>query len=598
MPVPNPETLRGLQQASTLLQSGNVAQARTLLETLIRSNPHVGETHRLLAGALHAEGDLGGAERVLRQALTVDPNWAPTEVSLGEAVAERGLIEEAERHFRKALAINRTYQRAAVSLAALLIDTHRAGAALDLTTPLVNTRSTSPELLSEHARALMMLRRRSEAVAIYRKVVATAAASGLAELNLAAALSDSGLHQEAEASVRRALAKGFDTSKTALVLAHALLGQDRFDEAEAVLVEALERWPTYIDAHRELANLRWMRSGDVRKATASIDAVLRAHPALSDLRIIKARLCDYAGESAAAYAIVTAGLRQDPDNAFLEQAACEAAIKFDSTRARAHARRAVALAPDHKAIIGTLADALVSAGETVEAAALANDFLLRAPDDQHMLAVQATAWRVLDDPRYRSLYDYRRLVHGWTIETPPGWPDLGSYLGDLAESLRRLHTLKTHPVGQSLRHGTQTARDLTLSDDPAISAFRQAIEGPVRRHIHAIGEPDDTAWRIAGMWSVQLSPNGYHANHMHPEGWLSSACYIELPAAVDGDDRQGWIKFGEPALRTVPPLPPEHFVKPEPGLLVLFPSYMWHGTVPFSGDQRRLTIAFDVVRDG
>jgi hypothetical protein len=32
-------------------------------------------------------------------------------------------------------------------------------------------------------------------------------------------------------------------------------------------------------------------------------------------------------------------------------------------------------------------------------------------------------------------------------------------------------------------------------------------------------------------------------------------------------------------------------------LLALFPSYMWHGTVPFSGapDDRRLTIAFDAV---
>jgi hypothetical protein len=58
---------------------------------------------------------------------------------------------------------------------------------------------------------------------------------------------------------------------------------------------------------------------------------------------------------------------------------------------------------------------------------------------------------------------------------------------------------------------------------------------------------------------------------------------------------EGWLKFGEPGVRTEPPLPPEHFVKPEPGLLALFPSYMWHGTVPFSGPDPRLTIAFDVV---
>jgi len=28
---------------------------------------------------------------------------------------------------------------------------------------------------------------------------------------------------------------------------------------------------------------------------------------------------------------------------------------------------------------------------------------------------------------------------------------------------------------------------------------------------------------------------------------------------------------------------------------VLFPSYFWHGTLPFHSDQPRLTVAFDVV---
>jgi hypothetical protein len=38
-------------------------------------------------------------------------------------------------------------------------------------------------------------------------------------------------------------------------------------------------------------------------------------------------------------------------------------------------------------------------------------------------------------------------------------------------------------------------------------------------------------------------------------------------------------------------------VRPELGLLVLFPSYFWHGTLPFHSEQPRLTVAFDVVPD-
>jgi hypothetical protein len=42
----------------------------------------------------------------------------------------------------------------------------------------------------------------------------------------------------------------------------------------------------------------------------------------------------------------------------------------------------------------------------------------------------------------------------------------------------------------------------------------------------------------------------------------------------------------------------EHWVQPKPGLLALFPSYMWHGTEPFGGTEPRLTIAFDLVPNG
>ena len=81
---------------------------------------------------------------------------------------------------------------------------------------------------------------------------------------------------------------------------------------------------------------------------------------------------------------------------------------------------------------------------------------------------------------------------------------------------------------------------------------------------------------------------------MHPRGWLSSAFYVDVPPAL-AEGRQGWLKFGEPGPPTGPRLGPEHWVQPQPGLLALFPSYMWHGTAPFGGEAPRLTIAFDIV---
>jgi hypothetical protein len=79
-------------------------------------------------------------------------------------------------------------------------------------------------------------------------------------------------------------------------------------------------------------------------------------------------------------------------------------------------------------------------------------------------------------------------------------------------------------------------------------------------------------------------------------GWISSCYYVAVPKAVeDTQARQGWIKFGEPSF----PLPLKDAIRraiqPRPGRLVLFPSYMWHGTIPFHDAQPRTTIAFDVI---
>jgi hypothetical protein len=63
----------------------------------------------------------------------------------------------------------------------------------------------------------------------------------------------------------------------------------------------------------------------------------------------------------------------------------------------------------------------------------------------------------------------------------------------------------------------------------------------------------------------------------------------------DETAQQGWIKFGEPSLQVALKTPVRRTIQPTAGRLVLFPSYMWHGTIPFHDAAARTTIAFDVV---
>src|SRR5581483_5414439 len=134
--------------------------------------------------------------------------------------------------------------------------------------------------------------------------------------------------------------------------------------------------------------------------------------------------------------------------------------------------------------------------------------------------------------------------------------------------------------------------------DPAIRALFDAFAGPVRQYIEHISRGPELLsrrntgrWRFNGAWSVRLRSSGFHRSHTHPRGWISSACYLELPDVVqDLTRQQGVLAFGEPGIITSPPLGAEYSVRPKLGQLVLFPSYFWHGTIAFQSDQPRLTV--------
>ncbi|WP_296820451.1 tetratricopeptide repeat protein [Brevundimonas sp.] len=598
----SPASQQALAAARGLMQQGRNAEAAALLRRLTDQEPRNADALLLLGGALQPLGDLAGSEAALRAATTADRKDPRALAALGDLLARTERPEEAEKALAKSLSLDRRQPFVVGMLARLLNDQRRFGEAIKTTTALCadHARADVP-VLWEHARALSGLARLDEALEVRRAIAQRQPNDALAAHNVGSALADLKRHEAAAAELRRALALGSQHPETWWLLAGAYLNLGRFADCEDALRQVIARSPLHMEAWRELGHVVWMRTADLPGTAALYDPAIARYPRAAGFRVLKAKIHEYAGDPEGGYRVLTeAGAPRD--SADIEVTAAQAAMRFDRAKALAHARRAMHLQPESHVVRSALVDLLVANGHADEALSQADALLAEDPADQHALALKATALRQLSDPDYSRLYDFETMVRGWTIDTPQGWPSLSAYLADLKAALLRMHTLKAHPIGQSLRKGTQTHEDLTVSSDPAIRAFFEAIDGPIRRHMKALGEGRDPLrrrntfnYRISGIWSVRLQPNGFHEDHLHPQGWLSSAFYVDLPPAVDAGGREGWIKFGEPGVKSDPPLGPEYFVKPEPGMLVLFPSYMWHGTVPFGGDQPRLTIAFDVV---
>jgi tetratricopeptide (TPR) repeat protein len=451
--------------------------------------------------------------------------------------------------------------------------------------------------LTAQARTLKAAGRLDEALDLYRQAAKAAPASGAAEHNLAANLGNAELYAEAEGAANRAIAKRHDAPETRLVRARALEGLGRIDAALADYRAALVKRPGYIEALSGLAHLTWVATSDVAAALAVLPSQLSP-----PIAMIRAKLLTGAGRLEDAYAAIAPLAQAAPHEPAAQVEAARLATPVDPIKAIAHAERAYALVPGDLGVTCVLAETLLAAGEPARAARLVEGVLAKVPDDQGVLALLATAWRLTDDPRYAELADHAGLVGAYDIEAPAGWSDLSAYLADLAIALDRLHAGQAPPLGQSVRHGTQTKQSLLRSEDPAIRAFFQAIDAPIREHMIKLGQGahptrrrNRGGYRFAGAWSVNLKSSGFHTDHVHPEGWLSSAFYVALPPAVSGEDKAGWLRFGKPGLPMRPALEPEYWLQPTPGRLALFPSWMWHGTEPFEGEGRRLTIAFDLV---
>ena len=61
------------------------------------------------------------------------------------------------------------------------------------------------------------------------------------------------------------------------------------------------------------------------------------------------------------------------------------------------------------------------------------------------------------------------------------------------------------------------------------------------------------------------------------------------------DDHQGWIEFGRPYGSLPPHDTRVRVERPVVGDLLLFPSYLFHRTLPYSGDGERISISFDLA---
>ena len=373
--------------------------------------------------------------------------------------------------------------------------------------------------------------------------------------------------------------------------ASALAEGGQIGAAIDLLETTLAANPEWLDGHRLLGNLL-VTSGDIDAARSFAEACIRKPDSLS-LRLAWFQALSVARQWDAARAVVDAARANFGDKPVLRSALVYIASESGEGANDPALFDSVADIADPGLDIARIRHAL-RLGDVARAGHVAEAHIGR-PTAAMFWPYLSIVWRLTGDARAEWLDGAPPSISSFDLDFTP------AELAVLVATLRRLHTAKAPYPEQSVRGGTQTGGQLFFHHDPMIQNVRAKVGAAIADYIAALlppdakhpllGPPRGQKILFEGSWSVRLAAQGFHSMHTHTRGWISSALYVSLPELRNPP--KGWIQFGAPPPELGLDLAPYAQIEPKRARLVLFPSTLWHGTVPFD-DGERLTIAFDL----
>lgn len=365
--------------------------------------------------------------------------------------------------------------------------------------------------------------------------------------------------------------------------ANALAGSESaFDRLEKILSQA----PDWIDGHKAVARLKSEFGHPSPMAT--IENALAVQPDNPRLWMAYLSLLSGAGKHAQASEIV-AKLRKEkgdmPPLRVLE--ARHAGFAGDTERADALLASVSSEVPDRDF---ELARNCLRLGDLDCASESLDRVLKDAPGDIGAWALAELCWRARQDARHEWLLPKNLLTEQVSLGLSEDEIDT------ISDLIRSFHRTSAAPLGQSVRGGTQTRGDLRWREKPEIERLFEAIRVRLERYTdrlaalskdHPMAPLSASNAEITASWSIRLTDGGHHVSHLHDGGLVSSAIHLVVP---EGDG--GALELGRPPEDIPLPLDPLETFTPLAGHLVLFPSFLYHGTTRF-GEGERLTVAFD-----
>lgn len=401
--------------------------------------------------------------------------------------------------------------------------------------------------------------RLGEAERAYRTVIEAQPRNADAFHLLGVLLHQAGHPEHGVEPLRQAIALAPGRAPFHAALGRALFAMSHVKDAIVPMRRAAELEPTSAMAWSDLGTVL-QDAGDGAQAREVYHRALALEPSNTTARFNLAILAKDSGDLGGAIELMQEILRDAPDAGRVHTVVAGYLLEADRVdEARAHCDRALSLS---------------------------------SRDLMAMTLASVACRRQGDVDAARRWVGLERMIQVETLVPPPAYDSLDAFNAALEHHVLAHPTLEHERSQNATRNGSHTDNLLREAHTGPVGELATCLDEAIGRYLAAL--PQDpahpylsqrpTGWRLQA-WAVVMRSQGHQLAHTHPDGWVSGVYYLRVPGAIGEDDpeQSGWIEFGRPLAPLLGDSEPEvRRIRPEEGRVVLFPSFFYHETVPFS----------------
>ena len=584
-----------INQAFKLHSQGNISEASKLYQYFI-SQGFV--DHRVFSNygvILQGLGKSKEAELLYRKAINIKPDFADAHYNLGIILKDLGKFKEAELLYRKAIDIKPGYAGIHLNLGNLLKDLGKLKEAELSYRKVIELKPDFADVHLNLGNLLKDLGKLEEAKLSVLKAIELKPDFAMAHANLGTIMKDLGNLQKAKLSVLKAIELKPNYAEAYSYLGNILIDLGKLEEAELSLHKAIEINPNLLEAHYNLGTLM-KNLGNLQKAKLSILKAIEINPNFAEAHYNLGIILGNLGKSKEAliHLIKAAELKPKDDKLVLELAHNLCCDK------------------EYELALKYLGENQSNSSQSLYLGCLLSLNREKEFNEKYKLLSE----KKVCNADIGGIVEHANIIYEKQYESPFCNKAIEYVLIDKINedlfSTRYLNQLisynktsKKEARSQGLlTNGIQTSGNLFSLDYPFMKAMKKALEVKIEQYKHKFKDsgqgfiknwPSNYELRS---WIISMKSGGFLAPHNHEYGWITGSFYLQIPKYNELNNNSGNIAFSYQG----PRYPHKDKIfnltikKIETRDICIFPSSLFHHTIPFKSTEDRICFVFDLVQ--